>query len=79
MEKKSIVVIGAGGMAREVRWLVEDLNAADARYEFLGYVVTDLSRLGEHDSKDEVLGDYGWLEKNKIDCLVIGIGMRRGG
>jgi sugar O-acyltransferase (sialic acid O-acetyltransferase NeuD family) len=74
MKKKSIVVIGAGGMAREVRWLIEDLNAAEARYEFLGYVVTDLSRLGEHDSKADVLGDYSWLEKNKVDCVAIGIG-----
>jgi sugar O-acyltransferase (sialic acid O-acetyltransferase NeuD family) len=74
MKKKSIVVIGAGGMAREVRWLIEDLNAEGARYEFLGYVVTDLSRLGERDSKAEVLGDYGWLERNKVDCLAIGIG-----
>jgi sugar O-acyltransferase (sialic acid O-acetyltransferase NeuD family) len=74
MKKKNIVVIGAGGMAREVRWLIEDLNAAGAQYEFLGYVVTNLSKLGEHDSKDEVLGDYCWLEKNKIDCLAIGIG-----
>jgi len=74
MMKKSIVVIGAGGMAREVRWLIEEMNAAEARYEFLGYVVTDLKRLGEHDSKAEVLGDYGWLEKNKVDCVTIGIG-----
>ena len=74
MKKKSIVVIGAGGMAREVRWLIEELNAAEARYDFLGYVVTDLGRLGEHDSKAEVVGDYSWLEKNKVDCLTIGIG-----
>jgi sugar O-acyltransferase (sialic acid O-acetyltransferase NeuD family) len=74
MVKKSIVVIGAGGFAREVRWLVEEMNAAEARYEFLGYVVTDLNRLGEHDSISEVLGDYSWLEKNKVDCATIGIG-----
>lgn len=68
------MVIGAGGFAREVRWLVEEMNAAEARYDFLGYVVTDLSKLGEHDSKAEVLGDYDWLEKNKVDCVAIGIG-----
>jgi acetyltransferase-like isoleucine patch superfamily enzyme len=36
--------------------------------------VTDVTKLGEHDSKAEVLGDYGWLEQNKVDCLTIGVG-----
>jgi sugar O-acyltransferase (sialic acid O-acetyltransferase NeuD family) len=71
---KSIVIIGAGGFAREVRWLIGDINAVTPQYEFLGYVVTDLSKLGPHDSRSEVLGDYSWFGSNKVDCLTIGIG-----
>ena len=76
MRRKRIAIVGAGGFAREVAWLVRDINACRDSYEFLGYIVSDLSRLGEHDSRDEVLGDYSWLEQNrgKIDALSIGIG-----
>ncbi|MHB8754751.1 MAG: PglD-related sugar-binding protein [Candidatus Acidiferrales bacterium] len=71
-----IAILGAGGFAREVAWLIRDINRAKPSYEFLGYVVSDLSRLGEHDSRQQVLGDYSWIEQNLacIDALAIGIG-----
>jgi sugar O-acyltransferase (sialic acid O-acetyltransferase NeuD family) len=75
-----IVVLGAGGFAREVRWLIEEIDAhrdpQHRAYEFLGYVVSDLSVKGEHDSQDEILGDYAWLEQNRdtVNALAIGIG-----
>ncbi len=70
-----IVVIGAGGQARETEWLVREINAQAPRYEFLGFVVGDLDRLGERDSCDRVLGDYSWLEQHsEVDCVAIGIG-----
>ena len=56
-DRKRIVVIGAGGFAREVRWLIEEINAVSPGFEFLGYVVSDLAKLGEHDSREDVLGD----------------------
>jgi sugar O-acyltransferase (sialic acid O-acetyltransferase NeuD family) len=75
----SIVILGAGGFAREVRLLLDELNALGGEqppYEFLGYVVTDLSLCNERDSQEEILGDYGWLEKNRarVSALAIGIG-----
>ncbi len=76
MSRQRIVVIGAGGFAREVKWLIEEIGRASPGPEFAGYVVSDLSRLGEHDSRGEVLGDYGWLRANAgaFDALAIGIG-----
>jgi sugar O-acyltransferase (sialic acid O-acetyltransferase NeuD family) len=76
MAKKNIVIIGAGGFAREVRWLISEINHVNSSFQFLGYIVSDLSRLTDSDSKPEVLGDYGWLQSNatKVDCLAIGIG-----
>jgi sugar O-acyltransferase (sialic acid O-acetyltransferase NeuD family) len=76
LAKKRIVVIGAGGMAREVRWLIEDINSITPQYEFMGYIVSDLVKLSSRDSKAEVLGDYGWLldHKSKLDAIAIGIG-----
>lgn len=76
MVRKRIAIIGAGGFAREVAWLIRDINTDTPAYDFAGYIVSDLAKLGERDSKDEVLGDLTWLENNrdKIDCLAMGIG-----
>jgi sugar O-acyltransferase (sialic acid O-acetyltransferase NeuD family) len=77
MSKTRVVVIGAGGFAREVKWLLREMDAATGRWEFAGYVVSDLSRVGAHDSKDEILGDYAWLRDHRadFDALTLGIGM----
>jgi sugar O-acyltransferase (sialic acid O-acetyltransferase NeuD family) len=72
---KKLVIIGAGGCAREVRWLVEDINAQKAEFEFLGYVVSDLSKLGKYDSRSEILGDYNWFNDRSEEIYVsIGVG-----
>lgn len=74
--KARVVVIGAGGFAREVRWLIQEIDKATPGWAFAGYVVSDLSRVGEHDSRGDILGDYGWLRSNRkrFDALAIGIG-----
>jgi sugar O-acyltransferase (sialic acid O-acetyltransferase NeuD family) len=76
MTRKRIVVIGAGGMAREVQWLIREINAVELLYEFLGYVVSDLNQCGNYDSRSAILGDYRWLEENRssIDAVTVGIG-----
>lgn len=33
-----LVIVGAGGLGREVAWLVEELNSDSKRYEFVGFV-----------------------------------------
>jgi sugar O-acyltransferase (sialic acid O-acetyltransferase NeuD family) len=76
MSKRRLVVIGAGGFAREVKWLIEEIDRSGGDVCFAGYVVTDLSRVGEFDSRAEILGDYTWLRANhsSFDGLAIGIG-----
>lgn len=73
---KRIVVVGAGGFAREVRWLIQEINAVSPEWTFGGYVVSDLAKLGEHDDRDAVRGDLRWLEAHAqdVDALAIGIG-----
>lgn len=75
-DAKRILIIGAGGQAREVRWILEELAAAGERISFGGYIVSDLARLGERDSRDEVVGDFGFLQggRERFDGLAIGIG-----
>jgi sugar O-acyltransferase (sialic acid O-acetyltransferase NeuD family) len=74
--RKRIVIIGAGGAAREMASALHSINHTAPQFEFLGYVVSDLSRLVPRDSRDKVLGDFSWLQANRdsIDALAIGIG-----
>jgi sugar O-acyltransferase (sialic acid O-acetyltransferase NeuD family) len=69
-----IVIVGAGGQARDTAWLVREMAAAGASVECVGFVVSDTSRLSSRDS--EVLGDFGWLEGHaeRVDALALGIG-----
>lgn len=76
MERKRIAIIGAGGCAREVAWLIKEINRVHPIYEFVGFLVSDLSRLGDRDSRNQVVGDFSWLEKNasSVAALALGIG-----
>lgn len=74
MTRKRLAIIGAGGLAREVEWLVRDLNRVTPAFEFAGFVVSDVSRLGAYDSKERVLGDYAALQAHGIEAAVIAIG-----
>jgi sugar O-acyltransferase (sialic acid O-acetyltransferase NeuD family) len=76
MKPQRIAVIGAGGMAREVASALAWVNRVERRFEFVGYVVSDLSRLGERDSREQVVGDFDWLERHRgsVDALAIGVG-----
>jgi len=73
---KRIVIIGAGGMAREVNAMLREINRVAPTWAFEGYVVTSLRALSDRDSREEVLGDYQWLRTNAshIDAVAIGIG-----
>ena len=77
---KKIVIIGAGGMwAAELRCLINEINRRTPEWHFVGYVVSDLNALTERDSRNEVIGDYGWLREhaNEIDAIALGIGTPR--
>jgi len=76
MGAKRIAILGAGGQAREIEWLIREINRHHPTYEFLGYIVADVARRGEHDSARDLLGDESWLDSNqgRVECLAIGIG-----
>jgi sugar O-acyltransferase (sialic acid O-acetyltransferase NeuD family) len=76
MTGKRIVIIGAGGMAREIESALKYINREKETYDFLGYIVSDLSKLGPRDSRDQVIGDFGWLERNRnlVEAIAIGVG-----
>lgn len=65
------VILGAAGQARELEWYLRALG-----HECLGFVVSDLTRLGPNDSRERVLGDESWIDANvaAIDAFALGIG-----
>ena len=73
---KRIVIAGAGGMAREIASALNWINRGSRQFKFLGYAVSNISRLGQRDSRDQVLGDFAWLSANRdsFDALAIGVG-----
>ncbi len=78
MKSKRIAIVGAGGFARELAWLISDISQDRARrgssetMEVAGFLVSDRAKVGERDSA--ILGDFSWLENNHVDCLAMGIG-----
>jgi sugar O-acyltransferase (sialic acid O-acetyltransferase NeuD family) len=77
MALRRIVVVGAGGQAREVEWIIRAMNEQRPQFVFAGYVLGDPAHPGPHDSRDRVLGDDAWLvaHRREVDALALGIGM----
>lgn len=75
--KKRLVIIGAGGQAREVASCIEECSCAGEPFDVVGFVISDLGKLGPLDSADRVLGDYDWLRRHRgeVDGLALGIGL----
>lgn len=71
-----IAVVGAGGAAREIRWLIDDINSIEPSFEFAGYVVSDPWSPGEHDDHENIVGAIDDLYDGRltIEAIAIGIG-----
>jgi sugar O-acyltransferase (sialic acid O-acetyltransferase NeuD family) len=83
MALQRIAIIGAGGLAREVAWIIDEINAVEPRFDLVGFVVSDPRYLaapgvpvGPRDSASRLLGDFDWLcaNRSRVDVLVTGIG-----
>ena len=75
MARKRIAIVGAGGNAREIAAIVRDVtDAGQEDFEFVGFVVSDETRIGPHDSRDLLLGDFDCLCSHAVDALAIGCG-----
>lgn len=55
---KDLVIVGSGGFAREVAWLIEENNKEQAEWNILGFVSEDLCEGADGYS---VLGNDDWL------------------
>jgi sugar O-acyltransferase (sialic acid O-acetyltransferase NeuD family) len=74
MSLKPIVIFGAGGFAREVLALLEDINESQPSWEVLG-VLDDAPERGSAINGLPVLGGQGWLDAAFVKPYVVfGVG-----
>lgn len=73
MEK--IYIVGSGGFAREVAWLIEDINKDLPKYQIVGFIDEDIKNIGKEINGYKVLGNIEYLNTiNQISSVVIAIG-----
>lgn len=70
---KDIVIIGASGFAKEVAFLIEDINKEKNEWNIIGFVDNDESLIGTKINGYEVIGDDNWLMEQEL-YVVCGIG-----
>lgn len=70
MARQRIAVLGAGGLGREVEWLIRQINEVTPTFDFAGYVVSDRSQLGPYD----VPGANPFDFLGTVDGVVLAIG-----
>ncbi|WP_238884659.1 acetyltransferase [Clostridium sp. YIM B02551] len=58
----NIVILGAGGFAREVAWLIEDINVQDSMWNLIGYVEESDENVGKNLNGFNVIGDFSNLK-----------------
>jgi len=69
---KNIVIVGSGGFAKEVAFLIEDINRKEKEWIFLGFID---EKVGENNGKYKILNDDKWLENIDENIhVVFGIG-----
>ena len=69
---KNIVIYGAGGMGKEVAWLIGTINSQSPTWKLLGFVDDNFADLKKLFWGYPVLGGIDWINKNnKKDIYVI--------
>jgi sugar O-acyltransferase (sialic acid O-acetyltransferase NeuD family) len=73
--RKNLIIVGTGGLAREVAVIVDRINSREHRWEFLGFVGRSLSEGDQNLGFGKVIGTDHWLMDTTFPCdLVIAIG-----
>lgn len=71
---KSIVIIGCGGMGREVLWLIEDINKEDKTWIIEGFLDDNKNKHGTVINGYTVLGGIDYLQGREDLYYVCAIG-----
>ena len=73
---KNVVILGAGGFAREVLDIFDAYTKTGQRYKVLGYIIdSKFGSPGTLINQKPILGDFIWLSENKENIYAIcGVG-----
>jgi sugar O-acyltransferase (sialic acid O-acetyltransferase NeuD family) len=72
MTTTKIVIVGAGGHARDVLDVIEACNDASAGYDVLGFIVgAGFGAPGALVNGRPILGDFGWLAGRAADVRLV--------
>lgn len=70
---RDIVIFGAGGQARDVAFLIDEINRQEPQWRILGFVETQAERVGQRVGKYEVHCSEEQLDDMEV-AAAIGIG-----
>ncbi|OPZ32897.1 MAG: putative acetyltransferase EpsM [Tenericutes bacterium ADurb.BinA124] len=65
---KNIVIIGAGGFGREVKWFIDEINGVNKQWNFIGFVDDNLPK-GTVINDSNVIGDVAWLHEQNLNVV----------
>lgn len=71
---KNLYIIGAGGLGREIAWMVERINKFRPQWQIKGFIVDDSSIIGTTINGYPVLGDTSFLSDVKKGYVICAIG-----
>jgi sugar O-acyltransferase (sialic acid O-acetyltransferase NeuD family) len=70
---KKLVVIGAGGFAREVAWMIDEINAVKKKWDLIGFIDENPANHGKVINSIPVLGDFNYFSNKKITETVYSV------
>lgn len=68
---KDIVIIGAGGIGREVAWIIEEINEVKPTWNIVGFVDENSEMHGKVVNRYKVLGGLDDLDKLELKPYVV--------
>lgn len=74
---RPLVIVGTGGMGREVHDLVQAINVEGTQFKVLGFLDSDPSKRDQLVQGVPVLGDLDWLSEHCSVEVAIGLGSPR--
>lgn len=66
---KKVVILGAGGFAREVLWVFRDANEENREWEVLGFIDENMDNQGKVLCDLPILGGFDWFKSNKYSDI----------
>lgn len=76
--RRDLLILGSSGLAREMAMVVEQVNARERGWRFLGFIGASKEERGRNLGMGTVLGDDDWLLSQSLEAdIVVGIGYPR--